>query len=76
MPGYDGLLYLLAFDHRASFTRDLFGLAPKPAPADEAQVSSAKAIIYEGFLRAVRQGAPRDAAGVLVDEAFGADVAR
>ena len=33
-------------------------------------------MIYEGFLRALGQGAPRESAGILVDEESGADVAR
>jgi hypothetical protein len=28
--GYDRPLYMLAFDHRASFSRDLFGIAGVP----------------------------------------------
>lgn len=76
MRGYEGQLYLLAFDHRASFTRDLFGARDAPTPAEAAQVSEAKTIIYAGFLRALEQDVPRDAAGILVDEAFGSDIAR
>lgn len=74
--GYEGRLFLLAFDHRASFTRDLFGLSADPTPAEAARIAEAKAIIYEGFLRALERDAPRDAAGILVDEAYGSDVAR
>jgi myo-inositol catabolism protein IolC len=76
MLGYEGRLFLLAFDHRASFTRDVFGLPGAPTPAEATRVADAKAIIYDGFLRALERGAPRDAAGVLVDEAFGSEVAR
>lgn len=71
----DGFLFLLAFDHRASFTRDLFGLSATPTGAEAARVSDAKAVIYEGLLRALEQGVPRAAAGALVDEAFGREVA-
>lgn len=73
--GPEGRLFLLAFDHRASFTRDLFGLPDTPPPDAAARVADAKRVIYEGFLRARAQGAP-SGAGVLVDEAFGTDVAR
>ena len=76
MPGYDHALFLLAFDHRASFTRDVFGLPDTVPPAAAARVSEAKLLIYEGFLQALEQGAPRDAAGLLGDEAFGDEVAR
>lgn len=30
MPGYDGVLFVLTFDHRASFTRDPFGFSVTP----------------------------------------------
>lgn len=73
--GDNGFLFLLAFDHRASFTRDLFGLSATPTAAEAARVSDAKAVIYEGLLRALEQGVPRVAAGALVDEAFGSEVA-
>ncbi|MHB1131558.1 MAG: 2-deoxy-5-keto-D-gluconate 6-phosphate aldolase domain-containing protein [Chloroflexota bacterium] len=66
---------MLAFDHRASFTHDLFGLSATPTPTEAAQVSEAKEIIFEGFLQVLAAGAPRDAPGVLVDEAFGSEVA-
>jgi len=74
--GYAGRLFLLAFDHRSSFTRDLFGIKGEVSKADTARISDAKSVIYEGFRRALERGAPRDAAGVLVDEQYGADIAR
>lgn len=64
MPGYDGKLFVLTFDHRASFTRDPFGFLVTPTPAEAARVSEAKEIILEGFLRALAAGAPRNARGV------------
>lgn len=76
MTGYAGRLFLLAFDHRASFTRDLFGLSDAPTPAEAQLISAAKEIIYEGFSHALADGAPRDEAGILVDETFGGEVAR
>ena len=61
-------LYLLAFDHRTSFER-MFGV-----PAT--RLADAKALVYEGFLQAVEETVPRDAAGILVDLEYGAHVAR
>src|SRR5207248_5119938 len=43
---------------------------------DRGRISDAKAVIFEGFKEAVAQGAPREAAGMLVDEEFGGDLAR
>lgn len=74
--GYRGPLYLMAFDHRGSFERDLFGTGPPLPPRVRAGIVDAKNLIYEGFVQAVDRGAPRDAAGVLVDEEFGVQVAR
>jgi myo-inositol catabolism protein IolC len=74
--GYDRNLYILAFDHRGSFQKKFFGIGGQPTPEEAARISDAKGVIFEGFLRAIDQGAPRDACGVLVDEEFGADIAR
>jgi myo-inositol catabolism protein IolC len=74
--GYTSPLYILAFDHRGSFQKKLMGIAGQPTPAEAARISDAKRVIFEGFQQAVSDGAPRDAAGLLVDEQFGADIAR
>jgi myo-inositol catabolism protein IolC len=74
--GYEGDLYILAFDHRGSFQTKMLGIEGSPSPEDTERISDAKAVIFEGFLRALEEGAPREAAGMLVDEQFGADLAR
>lgn len=74
--GYDRPLYILAFDHRGSFQKKFFGVAGEPNAAETARISDAKTVIYEGAKRALEEGAPRESAGVLVDEQFGAGVAR
>jgi myo-inositol catabolism protein IolC len=74
--GYDKPLYVLAFDHRGSFQKKLMGIQGTPTPEETQQISDAKMLIFEGFREAIAQGAPRDAAGLLVDEQFGADIAR
>lgn len=67
---------MLAFDHRGSFEA-IFGVSGRAATPDEAaRISDAKWLVYEGFLRAVADGAPREAAGVLVDAQYGSRVAR
>ncbi|MDR5683271.1 MAG: DUF2090 domain-containing protein [Armatimonadota bacterium] len=73
--GYTESLYILAFDHRGSFLK-MAGIKGEPTPEDARRISDAKSVIFEGFRRAIALGAPRDAAGVLVDEQFGADIAR
>jgi len=74
--GYDKQLYILAFDHRGSFEK-MFGVSGR-APTDEEsqKIIDAKNLIWEGFQKAVEEGAPREAAGVLVDAQYGDAVAR
>lgn len=74
--GYTNDLFILAFDHRGSFQKKMFGIKGEPTPDEVETIVDAKRVIFEGFLRAVDEGAPRDAAGLLVDEQFGTDVAR
>ncbi len=72
--GYDGKLYILAFDHRGSFQTKMFGIAGDPTPEQTATIADAKQLIYEGMALAVERGADPAATGVLVDEQFGGDV--
>jgi myo-inositol catabolism protein IolC len=74
--GYDGKLYILAFDHRGSFQKKMFGIEGAPNEEQTRTISDAKRLIFEGFRKAVANGAPKDAAGILVDEQFGADIVR
>jgi myo-inositol catabolism protein IolC len=74
--GYDQRLYILAFDHRGSFQKKMFGISGEPNAEETARIADAKTVIFEGMLRALAEGTPRDVAGVLVDEQFGADIAR
>jgi myo-inositol catabolism protein IolC len=69
-------LYILSFDHRGSFKKGLMGIAGEPTGDERQRISELKTLIYEGFMRAIARGAPRDSCGLLVDEEFGADVAR
>ena len=64
--GYDDRLYILAFDHRGSFEKMV---------GDVDNVPGAKQLIWEGFQRAVEEGAPKEFAGVLVDAQYGPNVA-
>src|ERR1022692_3560947 len=72
--GYQGKLYILAFDHRGSFQKKMFGIQGDPTPEETETICDAKRLIFEGVLEAVRRGAEADATGVLVDEQFGSDV--
>jgi myo-inositol catabolism protein IolC len=74
--GYDKRLFLVAFDHRASFEQGLFGAIPPLSASVRDGIIKAKEIIFEATQLAVEGGAPRDLSGILVDEEFGTTVAR
>src|SRR5262245_135410 len=74
--GYDRDLYMLAFDHRGSFQKQLLGITGVPTREQVARISDTKALIFEGFLEAHAKGKLGDGAGILVDEEFGTPVAR
>ena len=73
-PGYDRTLYILPFDHRASFQTKLFGWSGVLTTDQTAQISASKEVIYDGFRAAIRAGVPEKKAGVLVDEQFGSAI--
>jgi myo-inositol catabolism protein IolC len=72
--GYDGKLYFLAFDHRGSFQKKMFGIESDPTDEETRKIADTKHLIYEGMVKAVERGAEPGAAGVLVDEQFGGDI--
>jgi myo-inositol catabolism protein IolC len=74
--GYDGKLYILAFDHRGSFQKKMFGIEGDPSPEQTETITDAKRLVFEGMEKAVERGVDGSAAGVLVDEQFGGDVPR
>jgi myo-inositol catabolism protein IolC len=75
--GYDGKLYILAFDHRGSFQKKMFGIETDPTPEETERIADAKHLIYEGMVKAVEAGGvPGDQIGVLVDEQFGGAIPR
>ncbi len=72
--GYHGKLYILAFDHRGSFQKKMFGISGDPTPEETERISDAKRLIFEGMELAVQRGVEAEATGVLVDEQFGSDI--
>jgi 5-dehydro-2-deoxygluconokinase len=69
--GYDKPLYVLPFDHRATFSKNMFGWQGALSPEQTAEVAAVKQVIYDGFKAAVAGGVPKERAGILVDEQFG-----
>jgi myo-inositol catabolism protein IolC len=73
--GYDGKLYFLAFDHRGSFQKKMFGIEGDPTPEETERITDSKHLIYEGMVKATETSSvPADQVGVLVDEQFGGTV--
>ena len=54
--GYDGKLYILAFDHRGSFQKKMFGIQGDPTPEETETIADAKRLIFEGMELAVQRG--------------------
>jgi myo-inositol catabolism protein IolC len=68
--GYEGKLYVLAFDHRGSFTKR-FGIEGDPTAEDIQRFADGKHLIFEGIDAALVRGADPSVTGALVDEQFG-----
>jgi myo-inositol catabolism protein IolC len=74
--GFAKHLYVLPFDHRGSFETKMFGWEGALNEEQTAQIAAAKRVIYDGFKAAVAAGVPKEKAGILVDEQFGAAILR
>lgn len=74
--GFDKPLYILPFDHRGSFQKKMFGWDGELSLQQTAEIAAAKRVIYDAFVAAVHDGVPKDKAGILVDEQFGAAILR
>jgi myo-inositol catabolism protein IolC len=74
--GFDQPLYILPFDHRGSFQTTMFGWKGTLTSEQTAAIAATKQVIYEGFKAAVAAGVPKEKAGILVDEQFGAAILR
>jgi myo-inositol catabolism protein IolC len=72
--GYDKPLYILPFDHRGSFETKMFGWHEPLTAQQTEEIATAKKVIYDGFKAGVAAGVPKEKAGILVDEQFGAEI--
>jgi myo-inositol catabolism protein IolC len=64
----DSRLFILAVDHRGSFE--------KMVGHDVETLFAAKRLVWQGLVEALARGAPRDSAGLLIDEQYGSEIAR
>jgi myo-inositol catabolism protein IolC len=77
MPsGYTKPLYILPFDHRASYISSLFGWKEPLNVEQTIAMAESKQVIYAGFKKAVATRIPKEAVGILVDEQFGVGILR
>jgi myo-inositol catabolism protein IolC len=74
--GYDRPLYVLPFDHRGTFQKNMFGWSGTLTEEQTTKIAAMKRVIYDGFQAALTGGVPKKKAGILVDEQFGADILR
>jgi 5-dehydro-2-deoxygluconokinase len=72
--GFDKPLYILPFDHRASFQSKMFGWSGKLTSRQTAEIAASKLVIYSAFEAALQAGVPERKAGILVDEQFGSAI--
>lgn len=70
-------MYFLAFDHRGEFARSIFGTDGNTTPAEDAEIAALKEVIFDGLqLAAVSPRLGSGRPGLLVDELYGAAIAR
>jgi myo-inositol catabolism protein IolC len=74
--GYSQPLYILPFDHRASFEKGLYGWSGALTPEQTDKIARTKDVIYDGFKVALQMGVPKANAGILVDAQFGDRILR
>src|ERR1035437_5462365 len=74
--GYTKPLYILPFDHRATFAKKMFGknTISELDPEERETIREFKMLVYKGFKDAVEKLIPTDFAAVLCDEEFGSEV--
>lgn len=63
-------------DHRDSLERDVYGISGEPTIDEAQRLREGKEIVFEGIRSAIEGGIDRSVVGVLVDERYGAAVAR
>ena len=77
MPiGFNKPLYILPFDHRGTFQKNMFDYKSPLSAEQTADIAAIKQVIYDAFKAAVKGGVPKEKAGILVDEQFGAEILR
>jgi len=69
-------LYILPFDHRATFATGLFGFKEPLTTIQHNKVKEAKEMIWQAFKSVWSKSKGKEALGILVDEEFGSEILR
>ena len=74
--GYTKPLYILPFDHRATFAQKIFNKnSIADLTSEEHQlITEYKQIVYDAFKKAVGNAVPKENAAILIDEEFGDEI--
>ncbi len=68
-------LFVLAFDHRANFAKNLLGFPyPRLNLTQRKKVIELKGIVFDGFLKVWREAGRSKSLAALIDEEFGAPI--
>lgn len=67
-------IFILPFDHRSGFTRELFHISYPPNATTGKKITALKRVIFEGFLAAYPTAQKYGDCGILVDEEFGTPI--
>lgn len=73
---HDDPLFILAMDHRDSLAEKVYDIEGGPSPEQAKLIADGKGLVFAGLRSAVREGVDGGRVGVLVDERYGAAVAR
>src|SRR5437899_1404738 len=74
--GYDKPLYVLPFDHRATFSKTMFGWEGPLRQEQTERIAAVNQVIYDAFKAPEAGGVRRARAGILVDEQFATAILR
>jgi myo-inositol catabolism protein IolC len=69
-------LFILAFDHKEHFEQIVCQDPQQPTEAEMGTIREAKAIVHAAVRHAIAGGLDRTHAGILIDERYGAELAR
>jgi 5-dehydro-2-deoxygluconokinase len=67
-------LYILPFDHRSSFFKNILGVKGKPSEKNLEQARELKEMIFNGFVAAIHGFKDKKSFGILVDESMGKSI--